>query len=94
MANLDKKVHAEVFGPIPPCARCHAVWKNVEKAASTLKQEGIEVTMKRLDIISKDAISKYGVLMSPALALNGTVKTMGRVPSAKEVESLIREVAK
>lgn len=91
---MDKEVYIEVFGPDPPCARCHAVWKNVEKAASTLKQEGVEVMMKRLDIMSKDAISKYGVLMSPALALNGTVKTMGRIPDASEVERLIREAAK
>lgn len=92
--SLDMKVYIEVFGPDPPCARCHAVWKNVEKAASTLKQEGVEVMMKRLDIMSKDAISKYGVLMSPALAVNGTVKTMGRIPDAREVERLIREAAK
>ncbi len=91
---MNKKVDVEVFGPNPPCVRCHTVWKNVEKAASTLKGKGVEVTMTRLDITSKDVVAKYGVLMSPALALNGIVKTMGRIPDVQEIETLLRETAK
>lgn len=92
--NSNKKVQAEVFGPDPPCQRCTAVAKSVERAASTLKPEGIDVTVKKLNIMSKDVVSKYGVLISPALALNGTVRVMGRVPSAEEIERLIRETAR
>jgi len=62
--------------------------------ASTLKSEAIAVTMKKLNIISKGVVLKYGVLVSPALALNGTVKAMGRVPNAEEIERLIRETTK
>jgi hypothetical protein len=50
--------------------------------------------MNKLDIISKDVISRYGAIMSPALALNGKLKIMGRVPDAKEIEALLREAAK
>jgi len=91
---LDKEVYVEVIGVIPPCKRCYTTWKNVEKAASTLNSEGVKVTMKKLDIMSKDVISRYGAIMSPALALNGMVKIMGRVPDVKEVETLLRETAK
>ena len=91
---MGKEVYVEVIGVKPPCMRCHAAWRSVEKAASTLKSEGVEVRMKKLDIMSKDVISKYGAIMSPALALNGTVKIMGRVPDPKEVEKLLREIAK
>jgi len=91
---LDREVHVEVIGVVPPCKRCYTTWKNVEKAASTLKSEGVMVTMKKLDIMSKDVISRYGPIMSPALALNGTVRIMGRVPDAKEVETLLRETVK
>jgi len=91
---LDKEVYVEVIGVIPPCKRCYTTWKNVEKASLTLKSEGVRVTIKKLDIMSKDVVSKYGPIMSPALALNGTVKIMGRVPDVKEVETLLRETAK
>ena len=91
---MDKEVYVEVIGVIPPCKRCYTTWKNVEKASLTLKSEGVRVTTKKLDIMSKDVVSKYGPIMSPALALNGTVKIMGRVPDVKEVETLLRETAK
>lgn len=91
---MDKEIYVEVIGVNPPCKKCDATWKNVEKAASTLKSEGVKVTMKKLDIMSEDVISRYGVIMSPALALNGAVKLMGRVPEVKEVETLLRETAK
>jgi len=88
--KVSKKVHVEVIGVDPPCKRCDATWKNVEKGALTVKLEGIEVTMKKLDIMSKDVISRYGPIASPALALNGVVKIMGRVPDVKEVEALLK----
>ena len=91
---MDKKVHVEVIGVHPPCKRCYTTWKNVDEAASTLKSEGVEVTVKKLNIISKDVISRYGAIISPAIAINGTVKIMGRVPDVKEVEVLLRETAK
>jgi Thioredoxin domain len=50
--------------------------------------------MTKLDIVDKNVIARYGVLMSPTVVLNGTVKTMGRVPDSKEISLLIRESAK
>jgi glutaredoxin len=91
---LSKEAYVEVIGVNPPCMRCQAAWRSAEKAASILKSEGVEVRMKKLDIMSKEVISKYGAIMSPALALNGIVKIMGRVPEAKEVETLLRELIK
>lgn len=89
---MDKRIHVEVIGVNPPCKKCEATWRNVEKAASTVK--GVEVTMKKLDIMSEDVTSRYGVIMSPAIALNGSVKIMGRVPDVKEVEALLKEMTK
>jgi hypothetical protein len=88
-----KKVYIEVIGPNPPCAWCTALWKNAERAASALKSEQIDVILKKVNIMSREVISKYGAVMSPGLALNGTLKVMGRVPDAKEIEGLIRQMA-
>ena len=56
---MGKEVYVEVIGVNPLCMRCHAAWRHTEKAASTtLKSEGVEVRMKKLDIMSKGVISK------------------------------------
>jgi hypothetical protein len=88
-----KKIIAEVMGPNPPCYRCTALKENVEAAAQTLRAEGIEVEIKRLDIISREVIKNYGLLLSPALAVNGVVKTMGWIPDKKDIEAMLREAA-
>jgi len=89
-----KEVKVEVIGPEPPCMRCQAAKKAVEKAAEKLKQSGIKVEIQKANVMSKEIVGKYGVLVSPAIAINNTVKIMGRVPSEGEIEKLIRETAK
>ena len=89
-----KEVKVEVIGVDPPCVRCQAAKKAVEKASEKLKAEGITVHIEKANIMSKEVIGKYGVLVSPAISINGTVKIMGRVPSEDEVEKLLREAAK
>jgi hypothetical protein len=90
---LNKRVEVEVFGVVPFCKRCDAIWKNVEKAASALKSESIDVIVKKSDILSKDVISRYGPLMSPALFVNGKIRVMGNVPDARKIETFLRESA-
>lgn len=89
-----KEVTVEVIGVDPPCKRCQATYKSVEEAASTLKKENVNVKISKLNIQSKDTIAKYGVLVSPALAINNVVKVMGRIPDKKEVERLILAAVK
>ncbi|MCX6816203.1 MAG: thioredoxin family protein [Candidatus Aenigmarchaeota archaeon] len=81
-----------VFGPDPPCVRCQAVKKNVENvAAKVFKTEKVRVEVRRANIASKETIQKYGILVSPALAINGVVKFMGRIPSEAEIEKEVRK---
>ncbi len=89
-----KEVKVEVLGPEPPCMRCQAAKKVAEKVAEKLKQTEIIVKVEKANIMSKDIVGKYGVLVSPAIAINGVVRFMGRVPSEAEVEKTIREAVK
>ena len=91
MVRSMKEVKVEVIGPEPACIRCQTAKKVVEKAAEKLKQLGITVKVEKANIISKEVVRKYGVLVSPAIAINGVVKIMGRVPSEEEIERLMRE---
>jgi hypothetical protein len=68
--------------------------KSGGKAAEKLKQAGVVVNVEKANIMSKEVVQKYGVLISPAIAINNTVKIMGRVPSSEEIEKLIMEAAK
>jgi len=88
------EVKVEVLGPEPPCMRCQAAKKVVEKVAEKLKQTEISVKVEKANVMSKDIVSKYGVLVSPAIAINGVVRFMGRVPNEAEVEKIIREASK
>lgn len=86
-----KDLKVEVIGVSPPCPRCRKTEENTRKAASKLINEGVEVGVTKLDITAKETISKYGVLMSPAIAINGVVKIMGKVPDVGVIERLLRE---
>ena len=94
MAIDMKEVKVEVIGPEPACMRCQTAKKVVEEAAGKLKQAGITVKVEKVNIISKEIVSKYGLLVSPAIAVNGIVKVMGRVPSEEEIARLMKEAAK
>jgi len=89
-----KEVKVEVIEPEPACVRCQTAKKVVEKVAETLKHAGMTVKVEKVNIISKEIVGKYGLLVSPAIAVNGVVKVMGRVPSEEEIIRLMKEAAK
>ena len=89
--NGVREISVEVIGVEPPCQRCKKTEENARKAASKLVEEGVNVEVKKLDITAKETISKYGVLVSPAVAIDGVVKIMGKVPDISVVERLLRE---
>lgn len=81
----------EVVGVNPPCPRCRRTEENARIAAAKLREEGVEVEVAKLDITARETISKYGVLVSPAIAINDVVRMMGKVPDVDVIERLLRE---
>ena len=74
----------EVFGP--GCAKCRRLEKNLERA---IKEMGIQVeVVKVTDILE---IMNRGVMMTPALFINGEAKAVGRVPNVKEIKRMLSE---
>jgi small redox-active disulfide protein 2 len=72
----------EVLGP--GCTKCQTLADNAKKAVAELGM-GCEIE-KVTDI---DAIVERGVMMTPALIIDGIVKTVGRVASEKEIMGLL-----
>jgi small redox-active disulfide protein 2 len=66
------------------CPKCKKLAEEAEKAA---KELGIEYEVIKVKDIGE--IMKFGVMMTPALAVDGNVKVSGRVPSVEELKKLL-----
>jgi len=67
------------------CPKCKALAENVEAAAKDL---GIEYSIEKVTEINK--IMKFGVVVTPALTVDGQVKVVGKIPSQDEIKALIQ----
>jgi len=66
------------------CPKCKKLTENAEIAA---KQAGIEYTIEKVTQIND--IMKFGVMMTPALAIDGQVKSTGKVLSPDEIKKML-----
>jgi small redox-active disulfide protein 2 len=66
------------------CMKCKRLMKNVEIA---VKEMGAQVEMVKVDDLK--TILDRGVMLTPALAINGEIKVEGRVADVKEIKDLI-----
>ena len=66
------------------CANCRRLTAATEAAARNL---GLDYELEKVEDI--DSIIAFGVMRTPALAVDGVVKVGGRVPSVAEIESLL-----
>lgn len=66
------------------CSRCKTLTARVEEAVAAL---GLQTTIEKVDNIEE--IVKFGVMSTPALALDGKVLFTGRVPTTREIGELI-----
>jgi len=68
----------QVMGP--GCAKCEEAAKNVKAAVA---EAGIEAEVVKISDFQK--IAKLGVFSTPAVAIDGEVKVVGKSPSKAEV---------
>jgi small redox-active disulfide protein 2 len=66
------------------CAKCKKLFSIVEEA---LKETGKTAELVKVTDISE--IMGYGVMVTPSLVIDGTVKVAGRIPSKDEIKSWI-----
>ena len=67
------------------CPKCKKLAENAEAAAKSL---GIEYEIEKIADLNE--IMKFGVMMTPALAVDGEVKIAGKVLSHDEIKSLLQ----
>ena len=66
------------------CPKCKKLAANTEAAAKDL---GIEYEIEKVTDINE--IMNFGVMMTPALAVDGEVKAVGKVLSADEIKKIL-----
>ena len=66
----------------PGCPKCHQTEKVVKEA---LAETGVGATVEKVTDVLE--IAGYGVFGTPAVVVDGDVKSVGKIPSKEEVKS-------
>ena len=79
-------IHLLVLGT--GCAKCAKLHQLTGQAAQEL---GVDYQLEKVTDLKQ--IMALGVMMTPALAVNGTIKVVGKVPSVPEIKALLSQAA-
>ena len=71
----------------PGCTKCKTLAQFTEQA---VKELGVNAEITKVTELKQ--IMALGVMMTPALAINGTIKVVGKVPSISEIKTLLQQV--
>ena len=66
------------------CPKCKKLAENAEAAAKELE---VEHRVEKVTDINE--IMKFGVMVTPALAVDGQVKVVGKVPSPDQIKAML-----
>jgi len=70
------------------CPNCKRLY---DEAAKAVNQLGVAVALVKVEDIQD--IMTYRVMATPALVINGAVKSAGRIPCSEEISAWIAAVA-
>jgi len=68
----------------PGCPKCQ---KTAEIVAEAVTETGIDASVEKVTDIME--IAGYGVFGTPAVVVNGDVKSVGKIPSKSDVKAWI-----
>ena len=66
------------------CPKCKKTYENVEQA---VKELGACVDVEKVEDLR--SIMNFGVMVTPAIAIDGEVKVAGKIPSVEEIKEMI-----
>ncbi len=69
----------------PGCPKCQELMKRTQAAVQEL---GLNCRVEKVTDIQQ--ITSYGVMITPALVVDGRVKVSGKVPSKEEIAEILR----
>ena len=66
----------------PGCAKCEKTEKLVREAVA---EAGVAADVEKVTDIMK--IAGYGVMVTPAVVVDGEIKSVGKIPSKEDIKS-------
>jgi small redox-active disulfide protein 2 len=72
----------------PGCSKCKTLAQLTEQA---VKELGVTAEINKVTDLRQ--IMALGVMMTPALAVNGTIKVSGKVPTIPEIKAILQHAA-
>ncbi|AEJ61442.1 redox-active disulfide protein 2 [Spirochaeta thermophila DSM 6578] len=69
------------------CPKCQLLTERAEQAARELG-----LSYELVKVTDPQEIMSFGVMMTPALAVNGKVKVVGKVPGVEELKKTLQTV--
>ena len=66
------------------CNKCDQLFANATEAIEAL---GLDCSLRKVTEVAE--IMKFGVMMTPALAIDGDVKVVGKVLSTDEIKEML-----
>jgi small redox-active disulfide protein 2 len=68
------------------CSKCQSTEKNVKEA---LAESGLDVQVDKVTDVME--IARYGVFITPAVIIDGKVKSVGKIPDTEEIKIWIKQ---
>ncbi|MDD2689956.1 MAG: thioredoxin family protein [Candidatus Omnitrophica bacterium] len=66
------------------CPKCKKLYENAQAA---VKELNVQVEVVKVEDIQK--IMDYGLMITPAIAIDGEVKAAGRIPAPDEIKKWV-----
>ena len=68
----------------PGCLKCEQTEKNIKEA---VQESGVNAKIDKVTDVME--IAKYGVFGTPAVVVDGKVKSVGKIPDKSEIKTWI-----
>jgi small redox-active disulfide protein 2 len=79
----ERQMDIKVLGP--GCPKCESTAKNVKDAVA---QSGVAAKVDKVTDVME--IAKYGVFGTPAVVIDGEVKSVGKIPPVEEIKTWLK----
>ena len=71
----------------PGCAKCKQLYENAQKAVA---EAGIDADVTKIEDLQE--ISRHNVFMTPAIVIDGKVKSSGKVVKPDQIRKWLAEI--
>ncbi len=82
---MSGKVEILIIEALEPCEQC----RRAKEIADALAQKYDGVRVRVINVLDPEA-DKYGVVMTPTVAVNGVIISVRRAPDPERLERLIK----